>query len=199
MAEARMYHSTALVLPDGRVVTAGGEAAGIRRAQIYSPPYLFKGPRPSITSHPSSTGYGAGFTVGTDSTDIAKVALLRPSGVTHAIDMNQRYVPLTFTKSGTTLNVTAPPSANHAPPGWYMLIATNSQGVPSAAGGSASAAARPRPCRPRRRAPPRPRPHGHPDQRRRAADGQLHRHVDGRPDELVVGLPERRHHRQHRA
>ena len=133
MAEARMYHSTALVLPDGRVVTAGGEAAGIRRAQIYSPPYLFKGPRPSITSHPSSTGYGAGFTVGTDSTDIAKVALLRPSGVTHAIDMNQRYVPLTFTKSGTTLNVTAPPSANHAPPGWYMLIATNSQGVPSVA------------------------------------------------------------------
>jgi PKD repeat protein len=133
MAEARMYHSTALVLPDGRVVTAGGEAAGIRRAQIYSPPYLFKGPRPSITSSPSTTGYGAAFSVGTDSTDIAKVALLRPSGVTHAIDMNQRYVPLSFTKSGTTLSVTAPPSANHAPPGYYMLIATNSQGIPSVA------------------------------------------------------------------
>jgi PKD repeat protein len=133
MAEPRMYHSTALTLPDGRVVTAGGEADGILRAQVYSPPYLFKGPRPAITSNPSSTGYGATFSVGTDATDVAKVALLRPSGVTHAIDMNQRYVPMSFTKSGTTLNVTAPPSANHAPPGWYMLVVTNSQGIPSVA------------------------------------------------------------------
>ena len=113
MAEARMYHSTALTLPDGRVVTAGGEAEGRLRAQIYSPPYLFKGPRPTITSSPATASYGAGFTVGTDSADIAKVALLRPSGVTHAIDMNQRYVPLSFTKSGTSLNVTAPASARH--------------------------------------------------------------------------------------
>jgi PKD repeat protein len=133
MSEARMYHSTALVLPDGRVVTAGGEAEGRLRAQIYSPPYLFKGPRPAISSSPASTAYGSSFTVSTDSTDIAKVALLRPSGVTHAIDMNQRYVPLSFTTSGTSLNVTAPPSANHAPPGYYMLIVTNAQGVPSVA------------------------------------------------------------------
>jgi len=73
MAEPRMYHSTALTLPDGRVVTAGGEADGILRAQVYSPPYLFKGPRPAITSNPSSTGYGATFSVGTDATDVAKV------------------------------------------------------------------------------------------------------------------------------
>jgi PKD repeat protein len=133
MSEARMYHSTALVLPDGRVVTAGGEAEGRLRAQIYSPPYLFKGPRPVISSSPASADYGASFTVSTDATDIAKVALLRPSGVTHAIDMNQRYVPLSFTKSGTSVNVTAPRSANHAPPGYYMLVVTNSQGVPSVA------------------------------------------------------------------
>jgi PKD repeat protein len=133
MSEARMYHSTALVLPDGRVVTAGGEADGRLRAQVYSPPYLFKGPRPVISSSPGSAGYGSRFTVSTDATDIAKVALLRPSGVTHAIDMNQRYVPLSFTKSGTTLDVAAPRSANDAPPGYYMLVVTNAQGVPSVA------------------------------------------------------------------
>ncbi|HEX2105388.1 MAG TPA: galactose oxidase-like domain-containing protein [Solirubrobacteraceae bacterium] len=133
MAEPRMYHSTALMLPDGRVVTAGGEAGGRLRAQIYSPPYLFKGTRPTITSAPSSTEYGATFTVGTDATNIAKVALMRPSAVTHAIDMNQRYVPLTFSQTGSELSVTAPPSANHAPPGFYMLIVTNSAGVPSVA------------------------------------------------------------------
>ena len=166
MAEARMYHSTALTLPDGRVVTAGGEADGIRRAQIYSPPYLFKGPRPSITSSPASTGYGAAFSVGTDSADIAKVALLRPSGVTHAIDMNQRYVPLSFTKSGTTLNVTAPgerqPRAARAT---TCSSSTNSQGVPSVAAwvrvGGRGTTPPPR----RRRARPRRRPRSAPRRR----------------------------------
>src|SRR5215211_3272035 len=133
MSEARMYHSTALMLPDGRVVTAGGEAAGRLRAQVYSPPYLFKGPRPVITSAPTSAQYGAGFTVGTNVTNTAKVALMRPSAVTHAIDMNERYVPMTFTKTGSDLSVTAPPSAKHAPPGYYMLIVTDVNGVPSVA------------------------------------------------------------------
>src|SRR5688572_3177115 len=53
LAEPRMYHSTAILLPDGRVVTAGGEATGRDRAQIYSPPYLFKGARPVITAAPA--------------------------------------------------------------------------------------------------------------------------------------------------
>ena len=133
MTEARMYHSTALLLPDGRVVTAGGESTGRLHAQVYSPPYLFKGPRPTITSSPSDAAYGASFTVGTDATDIEKVGLIRPSGVTHAIDMNERYVPLSFSASGTQLTITGPASANHAPPGYYMIVVVNSNGVPSVA------------------------------------------------------------------
>jgi PKD repeat protein len=133
MSEARMYHSTALLLPDGRVVTAGGEAGGRLRAQVYSPPYLFKGPRPVITASPSDAAYGATLTVGTNVTDIEKVALIRPSAVTHAIDMNERYVPLAFSASGSTLKVDAPATANHAPPGYYMLVVTDSKGVPSVA------------------------------------------------------------------
>jgi PKD repeat protein len=133
MSEARMYHSTALLLPDGRVVTAGGEAGGRLRAQIYSPPYLFKGPRPTITASPGEAGYGTTFNLATDVGDVAKVALIRPSGVTHAIDMNQRYVPLRFTAAGNQLTVDAPPSANHAPPGYYMIVVVDSKGVPSVA------------------------------------------------------------------
>ena len=58
---------------------------------------------------------------------------MRPSAATHAIDMNQRYVPLTFTRSGTTLTATAPASGGIAPPGDYMLVVKNSAGVPSVA------------------------------------------------------------------
>jgi PKD repeat protein len=133
MSEARMYHSTALLLPDGRVVTAGGESGGRLRAEIYSPPYLFKGQRPTITASPDQAGYGATFSIATDVSDIAKVAIIRPSGVTHAIDMNERYVPLGFTASGNQLTVDAPPSANHAPPGYYMIVVVDSKGVPSVA------------------------------------------------------------------
>jgi len=133
MSEARMYHSTALLLPDGRVVTAGGESTGRLRAQIYSPPYLYKGSRPAITANPDQVGYGDSFSVGTDTSGVSSVSLIRPSGVTHAIDMNQRYVPLSFTQSGSTLTVTGPPSANHAPPGYYMLIVKDAAGTPSVA------------------------------------------------------------------
>jgi galactose oxidase-like protein/carboxypeptidase family protein/Kelch motif protein len=134
MAEARMYHSSAVLLPDGRVVVGGGEAAGRLRSQIYSPPYLFKGARPTISGSPGTAAWGSTFTfTSPDAADLVSVVLMRPSGSTHAIDMNQRYVPLTFNRSATTITATAPASGGMAPPGDYMLIVKNSAGVPSVA------------------------------------------------------------------
>jgi len=131
----RMYHSAALLLPDGRVVTSGGDYPNTAKltAQIYSPPYLFKGPRPTVTSGPGSAAYGSSFTVGTDTAGITSVALIRPSSVTHAIDMNERYVPLTFSQAGSDLTVNAPANGNIAPPGYYILVIENGDGVPSVA------------------------------------------------------------------
>src|SRR4051812_46790976 len=81
MAEARIYHSTAILMPDGRVIVAGGgrfnSAADHLTAQYYSPNYLFTGPRPTIGSAPASAGYGAQFSVQTpDAATVTGVSLV---------------------------------------------------------------------------------------------------------------------------
>ncbi|HEY4046211.1 MAG TPA: galactose oxidase-like domain-containing protein [Acidobacteriaceae bacterium] len=129
----RGYHSTALLLPDGRVVSAGGEQTGAS-GEIYSPPYLFKGARPSISSGPSSVKYAQQFFVGTpDATSISQVTWIGLGSVTHAQNQNQRLVHLQFTQASGGLNITAPANGNLAPPGYYMLFLVNSNGVPSVA------------------------------------------------------------------
>ena len=137
LQNGREYHSTALLLPDGRVLMSGGGRLGGRaenqdNAEIYSPPYLFKGPRPTITASPPGAGYGATFDVSTpNAAQISKVSLIRSPSVTHAIDMNQRFQFLNFTPGTGKVTVTAPANANLAPPGDYLLYLVDTNGVPS--------------------------------------------------------------------
>ena len=131
IAVYRGYHSTALLLADGRVLSAGGNVGG-PNAQLFSPPYLFAGARPRITSAPVSAGYGQTVFIGTpDVASISKVTLLREGSVTHTNSMSQGFQTLSFTKTSTGLNVTMPANANLATPGYYMLFILNGSGVPS--------------------------------------------------------------------
>jgi hypothetical protein len=130
------YHSSAVLLPDGRVVLAAHNIAPYTNfVEVYSPPYLYRGARPTISSAPAQAAYAAGFTISAPKArTIAKVVLLRPSSQTHAIDTDQRLVALSFSRSGRgKLAVQAPPNANHAPPGWYLLFLVSTTGVPSVA------------------------------------------------------------------
>jgi Domain of unknown function (DUF1929)/Glyoxal oxidase N-terminus/PKD domain len=140
---ARLYHSVSLLLPDGTVWVAGGNPArGTYEShmEIYSPAYLFnadgsRATRPTISSLSSSTiGYSGSLQVQTpDAANISSVVLMRNGAVTHAFDMDQRYVGLSFSTSAGVLNITGPPDGNIAPPGYYMLFIVNNSGVPSVA------------------------------------------------------------------
>ena len=149
MQVTRQYHSTALLLPDARVLSSGGGICGTcdsvgylaKNAEVFSPPYLFKkdgsgelAPRPEITSAPDEMTYNAPFSISTpNAASISKVALVRLGAVTHSVNMEQRYVPLSFTADGGAVNATAPANANVAPPGVYMLFVIGADGVPSVA------------------------------------------------------------------
>jgi hypothetical protein len=134
----RGYHSSAVLLPDGRVATFGNNPADRSfdvRIEIYSPEYLTRGERPEITSVPTEMFYGGSYEMTTtQAAPIRSVSLVRPMAVTHSVDANQRLVDVPFTVDGEgrlELSITANP--NVAPPGWYMLFAVDETGVPSVA------------------------------------------------------------------
>jgi hypothetical protein len=146
MSHFRLYHSTALLLPDARVLVVGSgqpAATGLTSdytAEIYLPPYLFQAngtlaTRPSIVSAPAQVAYGQAFTVSTpNALAISKVTWIRLGSVTHSFDQNQRMNYLSFSApDANTLTVTAPADARLSPPGHYLLFVVDSAGVPSVA------------------------------------------------------------------
>jgi Domain of unknown function (DUF1929)/IPT/TIG domain/Kelch motif len=127
----RGYDSVALLLADGRVLTAGGTHPS---GEIFSPPYLFNGARPTITSAPTQVNYGQNFTVTTpDAASITNVTWVSLSSVTHGFNAGQHFNQLSFTQVSGGLQVTAPADPSSAAAGDYMLYILNSNGVPSVA------------------------------------------------------------------
>lgn len=138
MTVPRRYHSTALLLPDGRVLSAGTTPLERieTRMEVYSPYYLFRGARPTLENAPAQISYGQPFEVTYTCAEgsLRRAALIRPGAVTHAFDMDQRYVELSIERSaGATARLIAPPDVHIAPPGYYMLFLLNERDVPSEA------------------------------------------------------------------
>jgi hypothetical protein len=140
--EDRTYHSTAVLLPDGRVFSAGddfhpaegGWFSTSDTAEIYSPPYLHRGERPRIESAPDLVGYGEEFSVATSGPAAERAVLMAPAATTHAVDMQQRHVELEIASGGSgAVDLIAPEHGGIAPPGYYMLFLLNDEGVPSVA------------------------------------------------------------------
>lgn len=139
--EARLYHSIGLLLPDARVLVAGGGRPpggwgdpDHLTAEVFHPPYLFQGPRPVINAlSATDVGYGQPLIVTTpDAATITDATLLRLGSVTHGFNMNQRFNRLAFTPGAGVLTVTMPSDPRLCPPGHYLLFILR-QGVPSAA------------------------------------------------------------------
>jgi hypothetical protein len=136
-----MYHSTALLVPDGRVMRGGKDGQFQRnpykyfehRLELLSPPYLFNGPRPEISSAPTAAHHGQDIKIGCPTAgEITSVALIRCGAVTHNFHSDQRYVGLHLaSRTSSELAVKLPPNGHVAPPGSYMLFVVNSAGVPS--------------------------------------------------------------------
>jgi hypothetical protein len=138
-----VYHSVSLLLPDGTVLHGASGDANVPRTptpyprqanhEIFRPPYLFKGARPTITSLSQATvGYGKTFTVTTPfAAQITQVRWIRLGSVTHAFDADQRANTLSFTRGSGVVKVTTPANSRRAPPGYYMLFLLNRNGVPS--------------------------------------------------------------------
>ncbi len=134
----RLYHSVALLMPDGTVVTAGSNPARKDeelRIEVFWPPYLFAGPRPRIEPAATELTYGATLTVevtaGT-AAGLREASLMRPGATTHSSDAEQRLIDLPLQVTGpATVELELPSQPALAPPGWYLLVVVDTAGVPS--------------------------------------------------------------------
>ena len=131
------YHSSALLLPDATVLLSQDDmdssaaAQFQHKAQVYSPPYLFKGVQPQIVSAPINLTYGQPFVIGTDRDGMTSATLVAPAATTHGNDMHQRVIKLAVQTRLNGLNASVPTSNALVPPGYYMLFVMDSLGIPS--------------------------------------------------------------------
>jgi Galactose oxidase-like, Early set domain len=141
-ARTRLYHSVSLLLPDATVLTGGGGLPGPetnKNIEIYYPPYLFApdgtpAVRPTITSATAAADAATTLAIDTpDAASVTRVSLVKMGSVTHSVNMDQRFIDLSFTRSGSTLQASLPTNIYRTPPGYYMIFVLNAAGVPSQA------------------------------------------------------------------
>ncbi|MGW7209578.1 galactose oxidase-like domain-containing protein [Streptomyces sp. NPDC054837] len=141
----RNYHSGSILLPDGRVMFFGSDSLYSdkantkpgkfeQRIEIYTPPYLYRDSRPSLSGGPQTIERGeSGTFTSQHASTIEKVRLIRPSAATHVTDVDQRSIELKYKVSGDKITVTVPKNKNLVQSGWYMLFVDDDQGTPSKA------------------------------------------------------------------
>ncbi|WP_381798238.1 galactose oxidase-like domain-containing protein [Streptomyces niveus] len=139
----RNYHSGSLLLPDGRVMIFGSDSLyadkantkpGVfeQRVEIYTPPYLFRDSKPTLTDGPKAIEHGeSGVFKTEDAASIKSAKLLRPSAVTHVTDVEQRSIAMDMEKTADGIELTVPKNKALVPAGWYMLFVTDDKGTPS--------------------------------------------------------------------
>ena len=141
----RDYHSEALLLPDGSIITIGGNPlfgnkedtepqTFEQRLELYMPPYLYRGPRPRLTGGPDQVERGSSPVFNTpDAATIRTARLIYPGVSTHVTTITQRSVALGITREKGAVALSIPRGAGLVPSGWWMLFVTNHKGVPSIA------------------------------------------------------------------
>jgi hypothetical protein len=135
--EQRLYHSVLFLQDDGRVVSitstpTGGVANQSRSHLVWSPPYLSRGTRPSITSYPTEVTYGGTYAIGATAgagRTVTRITVTTAPSATHSTDLNQRYLSLPL-RNGS---ITFPTRPTLMPPGWYRIWAVDNADVPSVA------------------------------------------------------------------
>ena len=142
----RDYHSGGLLLPNGSVLTLGGNPlfgnkqdtapqTFNQEIDVYFPPYMFQGPRPRITMAPKVMRLRHSYVLTvSQASSIRYLRLMRPDNPTHVTDVNERSIAVPFTQAGDgRLKITLPSNSNLVPPSYYMLFAVNNRGIPSTA------------------------------------------------------------------
>jgi hypothetical protein len=133
---ARLYHSVALLMPDGKVITSGSNPARKTeelRIEVFWPPYLFRGERPACNPSQVEIHYDGTLSATVSAAaDVDSVCLMRPGATTHSLDSEQRLVDVPYdVTAAQQLLLHLPSAATIAPPGWYMLFVVNTAGLPS--------------------------------------------------------------------